>query len=173
MEVGRVHSYLGMQLVFGDGQGKVDMMNFLAKVLQEFTDLKEEVLPGKRNLFALSPDLVLLTEKRNRFFHTIVAKLLYLSRWARLDIITTVGFLCTRVQTPAEEDMANIELLMGYLLRTKNKVLVLRPSQSFKIVAYVDASFATHNDGKSHSSIVIFVSGVAVFCALRKQKCIK
>jgi hypothetical protein len=68
--------------------------------------------------------------------------------------------------------MAKLEQLMGYLLRTKNKVLVLRPSQSFKIVAYVDASFATHNDGKSHSGVVIFVSGVAVFCASRKQKCV-
>lgn len=113
-----------MQLFFSDGQIEFNMIYCLAKVLQEFTDLKEEALPGKRNLFALSPDSVLLSEKRKRFFHTIVAKLLYLSRRARPDIITTIGFLCTRVQAPAEEDMAKLEQLMGYLLRTKNKVLV-------------------------------------------------
>ena len=68
-----------MQLFFSDGQIEFNMIYCLAKVLQEFTDLKEETLPGKRNLFTLSPDSVLLTEKRKRFFHTIVAKLLYLS----------------------------------------------------------------------------------------------
>jgi hypothetical protein len=47
MEVGRVHSYLGMQLFFRDGQVEVDMTYYLAKVLQEFADLKEEALPGK------------------------------------------------------------------------------------------------------------------------------
>jgi hypothetical protein len=35
---------------------KVDMSYYLDKVLQEFTDLKVEVLPGKKNLFALSMD---------------------------------------------------------------------------------------------------------------------
>lgn len=41
-----------------------------------------------------------------------------------------------------------------------------------QVTAYVDASFAIHNDGKSHSGIVIFVGGVEVFCASRKQKCV-
>jgi len=144
-----VHSYLGMQLKFDSGQIKVDMSYYLAKVLLELSNLKEEVLPGKKNLFALRMDSSLLAEKEKHFFHTVVAKLLYLlSRRARPDIITAVGFLCTRVQAPIVEDMIKLERLMGYLLKTKSKVLVLRPSQSFKIVAYVDASFTIHNDDK-------------------------
>jgi len=63
MEVGSVHLYLGMQLKFGNGQVKVDMSYYLAKVLHEFPNLKEEVLPGKKNLFAPSMDLPLLAEK--------------------------------------------------------------------------------------------------------------
>jgi hypothetical protein len=144
-----VHSYLGMQLKFDSGQIKVDMSYYLAKVLLKLSNLKEEVLPGKKNLFALRMDSSLLAEKEKHFFHTVVAKLLYLlSRRARPDIITAVGFLCTRVQAPIVEDMIKLERLMGYLLKTKSKVLVLRPSQSFKIVAYVDASFTIHNDDK-------------------------
>jgi hypothetical protein len=138
-----------MQLKFDSGQIKVDMSYYLAKVLLELSNLKEEVLPGKKNLFALRMDSSLLAEKEKHFFHTVVAKLLYLlSRRARPDIITAVGFLCTRVQAPIVEDMIKLERLMGYLLKTKSKVLVLRPSQSFKIVAYVDASFTIHNDDK-------------------------
>lgn len=151
-----MHSYLGMQLKFDSGQIKVDMSYYLAKVLlellnfkEELSNFKEEVLPGKKNLFALRMDSSLLAEKEKHFFHTVVAKLLYLlSRRARPDIITAVGFLCTRVQAPIVEDMIKLERLMGYLFKTKSKVLVLRPSQSFKIVAYVDASFTIHNDDK-------------------------
>jgi hypothetical protein len=44
--------------------------------------------------------------------------------------------------------------------------------QSFKVVAFVDASFTIHNDGKWHTGIVVFDSGGAVFCASQKQKCV-
>jgi hypothetical protein len=40
---------------------------------------------------------------------------------------------------------------------------MLKPSQSFKVVAYIDASFAIHNDGKSQTGIVEFVGVVVVF----------
>jgi hypothetical protein len=49
---------------------------------------------------------------------------------------------------------------------------MLKPSQSFKVVAYIDARFTMHNDGKSHTEIIKFVGGVAVYCASRKQKCV-
>jgi hypothetical protein len=38
--------------------------------------------------------------------------------------------------------------------------------------AYIDASFALHPDGKSHTGIVVLLGGVGVFYASRKQKCI-
>jgi hypothetical protein len=114
----------------------------------------------------------MLGESELRFLHTVVAKLLYLSRRARPDIITAVGFLCTRVQALTKEDQVKLRCLLGYLSKTKNRLLVIKPSQSFKVVAYIDASFAMHNDGKSHTGIVLFVGGVAVYCASQKQKCV-
>jgi hypothetical protein len=52
------------------------------------------------------------------------------------------------------------------------RVLTLRPRGIFKLEAYIDASFALHPDGKSHSGIVVLLGGVGVFYASRKQKCI-
>jgi hypothetical protein len=40
------------------------------------------------------------------------------------------------------------------------------------VIIYIDASFAIHNDGKSHTGIMVFIAGVAVNCALQKQKCV-
>jgi hypothetical protein len=172
LEIGNSHSYLGMQLFFDNGQVTVDISYYLRKILMDIKDLKEEVLPAKKNLFASDLESPLLDDGEKQLFHTVVAKLLYLSRRARPDIITTIGFLCTRVQAPTEEDRVKLRWLLGYLLKTKDDVLVLKPSECFKVVAYIDASFAIHNDGKSHTGVVIFVGGVAVYCASRKQKCV-
>jgi hypothetical protein len=38
--------------------------------------------------------------------------------------------------------------------------------------AYIDASFALHPDGKSHTGVVILLGEVGVFFASRKQKCV-
>ena len=50
--------------------------------------------------------------------------------------------------------------------------MILRPSGIFRCVAYIDASFSAHPDGKSHSGAVILVGGVAVYFGSRKQKCV-
>jgi hypothetical protein len=80
LDIGKTHSYLG--LLFKEGRVKVDMSYYLDKVFREFTGLKAKVLPGKKNLSATSLDLTPLPEKEKQSFHTMVAKLLYLSRRA-------------------------------------------------------------------------------------------
>jgi hypothetical protein len=40
-----------------------------------------------------------------------------------------------------------------------------------KIVAYVDAAYAVHNDSKSHSGVIIYVGDTLVYLSLKKQKC--
>jgi hypothetical protein len=68
-------------------------------------------------------------------------------------------------------DRDKLFYLLGYLERTKGRVLTLRPKGIFKLEAYIDASFALHPDGKSHTGIVVLLGGVGVFYASRKQKC--
>jgi hypothetical protein len=102
----------------------------------------------------------------------VVAKVLYLSRQASMDISVTVSLLCTRVKGPTVRDLEKLLHLLGYLKRTKGQTLVLRPWDVFHVEAYIDANFALHPDGKSHTGIVMLVGGVGVFFASRKQKCV-
>jgi len=76
-----------------------------------------------------------------------VAKLLYLVRRARPDILTVVSFLCTRVKEPTVDSHRKLLHLLGYLCTTKERLLILTLQKGFKIEPYVDASFATHMDG--------------------------
>jgi hypothetical protein len=62
--------------------------------------------------------------------------------------------------------------LFGYLEKTRDQPLILKPQGIFNIEAYVDASFATHMDEKSHTGVLVKMGGVGVYFASRKQKCV-
>ena len=51
-------------------------------------------------------------------FHSIVAKLLFVGKWARPDIIITIAFLTTRVSKSDEDDWKKLERLMCYIKGT-------------------------------------------------------
>jgi hypothetical protein len=89
--------------------------------------LKEESLPGRKDTFVLDTASPLSAMQLKRQFHTSLAKLLYLSRQARPDIITMVGFLCTRVQAPTNQNSEKLQQLLGYQKKTAKRTLFLRP----------------------------------------------
>lgn len=113
-----------------------------------------------------------MTEVGKKRFHTLVAKLLYLMKRARPDIIAVVWFLFTRVRNPTEEDEKKLSRVLSYLHGSKDQIMKMQPSGIFRVEAFVDASFAVHPDGKSHSGIIIQVGGVSVYFGSRKQKCV-
>jgi hypothetical protein len=105
-------------------------------------------------------------------FHTIVAKLIYLAKRARPDILTATSFLCTRVTKPSKSDRRKLLHVLGYLRLTIDYNYVIMPSQPLRVLTYIDAAFATHADSKSHSGITVFVAGVLVYSLSRKQACV-
>jgi hypothetical protein len=102
----------------------------------------------------------------------VTAKLLYLAKRARPDILTVVSFLCTRVTTPTVEDMKKLFHLLGYLHVTRDEVLTIRRHQDFSIKMYVDAAYSLHNTGESHTGTIVLFGGVVVYVGSKKQKCI-
>jgi hypothetical protein len=64
-------------------------------------------LGGKNGLMVNGCTERLGVEKKTHF-HTIVAKLLYLSKWACPNIISLVDFLCTRVKEPTIKDKVKL-----------------------------------------------------------------
>jgi hypothetical protein len=148
------------------------MRSYVDKILTTFGgELTQYQNPGKKDLFTVVEEKELEDDEK-RTFNALVAKLLYLAKRARPNVIMVISFLCMRVKAPTIDDWRKLEHLLGYLKRTRNRLLVLKPQRIFNIEAYVDASFVTHMDGKSHTGIFIKVGGVGVFFASRKQKCV-
>ncbi len=72
---------------------------------------------GKKNSLEVDEKVELLSEADQKVFHTVVTRLLYLSKQARLDIMMVVTFLCTRVMRTMMEVCQKLERVLGYLKR--------------------------------------------------------
>ena len=60
--------------------------------------------PAAMSLLAISEKDKVLDDTLKEQFHTLVAKILYLSKLARPDILLATTLLCTRVQCPGTKD---------------------------------------------------------------------
>ena len=89
----------------------------MVDLMKEYGETRLSTTPAGDNLFNVreSPALSTLDAKR---FHSFVAKLLYLSKRTRPDILTLVAFLTTKVHAPSEDDRSKLHKGMGYLAGT-------------------------------------------------------
>jgi hypothetical protein len=128
--------------------------------------------PGTKATFTVDDKAMALVEEERKVFHSTSAKLLYLAKQARPDILTVVSFLCTGVQGATTEDQSKLARVLGYLKGTQDCTLLLRTQGECVVRAYVDAAFALHPDySKSHSGVAIFVGWTLVYVSSKKQKC--
>ena len=125
--------------------------------------------PASNDLFTIK-DSSELSDEYAEYFHSMTARLLYLSKRTRPDLLLAVTFLTTRVVKPTEEDLEKLNRVLKYIHGTTNLKLNLNIGQNFDLAAYVDASFATHSNYKSHTGALIKLGDSAIFTKSTKQK---
>jgi hypothetical protein len=163
--------YLGMTIIKTNEGFEVCMESYIQDILNYYKkNVREYVTPTKPNLFKISMEAEPLIEKAK--FHSVVAKLLYLGKRGRPDILLPVQFLCTRVKAPTTDDERKLERVLGYLKLTKGWTKVFDKSPCERVRTYIDASFAIHLDGKSQSGCVTLLGNTLVHETCRKQKII-
>ena len=160
---GNKHEYLGMTLVFEHGKLIVDMVEYVASMLEEFpTKFKENekvANPATADMFESEEERYLDTEQRE-LFHRTTAKALFLCKRARPDIQPIVSVLCTRVKKPTEKDFGKLIRMMKFLHSTRNDVLVLSAENGISTIEWhIDASFAVHPDFRSHTGAAMKFAG--------------
>eukprot|EP00975_Prorocentrum_lima_P005592 1214074-Prorocentrum_lima.AAC.1 len=166
------------------GQVKISMKAMVEQVLQDYDDVTHRAAattPATFNLFQVSQqevgeveegrgEVILLSKTRREKFHSTVQKLLYMSKKARPDILTSVAFLTTRVLRPTYEDEKKLKRLLSYLHGTRELGLTLCGSKGMTITSFIDASYAINNDGKGQTGVVISVGKGAIYSRSSKQK---
>mmetsp|Transcript_3447 Transcript_3447/g.7174 ORF Transcript_3447/g.7174 Transcript_3447/m.7174 type:complete len:212 (+) Transcript_3447:32-667(+) len=125
--------------------------------------------PAAEHLFSIRDSPPLDTELSEQF-HSRVAKLLYLAKRVRPDILTAISFLTTRTQCATIDDWSKLERVLRYLNNTPDQCITLSASpDDFRVLAYVDASYGMHADGKSHTGLCISLGTGPVFARSAKQ----
>jgi hypothetical protein len=126
--------------------------------------------PAASSLFKVNKNSKPLDTQSKKQFHSMTAKLLYLSKRIRPDILTAVSFLTTRVQNPTEEDQSKLERVLKYIKATKTLGIVLEADKFITVIAYVDAAYGVHDDYKSHTGATITLFKGPVYAKSSKQK---
>jgi histone deacetylase 1/2 len=152
---GKLHNYLGMTFDFSvEGQVKITMNKYVSEVLK-FTEVKGTVsTPATIELYTIT-ESEKLGSVDSEYFHTVVAKLLYLSKRVRPDLLTAVGYLAKRVNVSTKMDMVKLERVLRYLNCTSDLGLTLRPCDHLSVFSHIDASYAVHHDMKSQTGVTI------------------
>jgi hypothetical protein len=172
VNTGKVINYVGMTFDYReDGQVRITMENCVNDILVGCGVETTRATPAASTLFDVR-DAPKVTAEESKYFHSHVAKLLYLSKRVRPECLTAVAFLSTRVQCCDIDDMAKLKRLLGYLRGTRDRGIVLRVGDHLQVRAYIDAAYGVHQDsGKSHTGCALVMGEAGpVFVKSGKQK---
>lgn len=173
VHTGDVHEYLGMTLDFRQPEkvkGKMD------RYVEELLDAAPEELkcevetPAAHHLFDVNPDAERLDRDKAAAFHHLVARSLFLCKRARSDLQLAVSFLCGRVKKLDWDDCKKFGRLLKFLRTTSDLHLTMEEIELTMPKWWIDASFATHQDYRSHTGGVISLGKGAMYAASLKQK---
>ena len=91
---GLILNYLGMTMDFTtEGEVRITMANCVDNILSGCGVMSSAVTPASSWLFDTRDDQVKATESEAEWFHSYVAKMLYLSKRVRPECLTAVAFL--------------------------------------------------------------------------------
>jgi hypothetical protein len=125
--------------------------------------IEKHYLDALSELFEIDAQSPKLSSELSEAFASRVAKVLYLAKRVRSDILITVNFLTTRVREPTVQDWGKLVRLLQYINATSNMGMVLEATKSLQLLAYIDASFAVHHDYKSHTGVILSLGAGPVF----------
>jgi len=165
-----VTKYLGMVIRFNDdGSVRVSMEGYVADLLKHSPGVTLSNTPYSDHLFE-HRDISDLTELQSKEIRSMVAKLLYLAKRVRPDLLLSISVLVSRVNSYNSDDQTKLEKVISYLRSTKDLCLTLRAHDPTNVTCYVDAGFAPHADAKSHSAYGISLGEGFFVCRSAKQR---
>ncbi len=158
---GKVVGYLGLSFDFAtEGQVTITAPGFMKDLISSCRPPGSAVSPATEHLFDVRTDALMTPPSPADciYFHSTVAKLLYIAKRTRPDILVTVAFLTTRVTRCDSDDMSKLHRVMSYLNQTINRGVILKIGSGAIVVrCYIDAAYAVHQDSKSHTGCFVIV----------------
>jgi hypothetical protein len=171
---GDQHVFLGMSITYNRANrtANISMMEYLKEAIAEsgLAITKAYSTPANKDLFTISASSPFLHQSEQEVFHSVVAKLLYVSIRARMDLLLATSFLATRVSKSTQQDLDKLQRLLEYIFGSLNDTLTLGADSLTQFRTWVDASYAIHPDCRSHTGGAISFGTGTIICKSTKQK---
>ena len=169
---GKILNYIGMTFNYEQlGKVSISMEGFIKDLLEDCVEIVGvSTSPANNNLFTIDETSPLLPDKMRERYHSLTAKLLYLSKRTRPDILTSIAYLTKRVLEPRTDDWKKLARTIQYIRGTRTIPLTLEVDTPVKTIAYIDASYAVHIDKKSHTGCIITLGKGAIYGKSSTQK---
>jgi hypothetical protein len=168
------HVFLGMHIDYHrhSHTATISMRDYLTEAITEssLSITKSASTPAGINLFTIDEASPPLSPTSRDVFHSVVAKLLYVSLRGRMDILLTTSFLATRVTKSTQQDLKKLRRLLEYISGSLNDTFTLGADDLGRLRTWIDASYAVHPDFKSHTGGAISFGRGALVCKSTKQK---
>jgi len=146
--------FLGLNFDIKGQELKINMEGYITKILEERHDFKHADIPYSNQLF--NNRLIQILDDQQQFkLRSDTAKLLYLAKRTRPDLLLSTIVMCSRANKYNEDDKNKVSNIFNYLNGTRELNLRLRDtSDGNKVTLYghVDASYGSYDDGKGQSA---------------------
>ena len=170
---GAVLDFLGMTFDFTIvGKVKITMKRLVDEIIAGCGVVLERKTPAAEHLFDINESAKKLQEKDKEYFRSYTAKLLYVGKRVKPEMLTAISFLTTRANSPDTDDLAKLHRALGYLLFTRDRGIILCIGDTMTVGGFIDAAYGVHtNSGKSHSGCAMVLgTGGPVHVKSTKQK---
>ena len=126
--------------------------------------------PSANNIFEVNENGTPLDPNSNDLYHRFMARLLYLEKRARPDILPEIAYLTTRIKEPNADNQKKRIKIMKYIWATKYMPLNLEADGSGQIQWWVDVAFDIYPTIRSHMcGMMSLVKGAAVSASKKKK----
>ena len=138
--------------------------SLLSEYKEELSKVKVKGVVTPLRLYNVEDVVVSEKIKVTDYLHLLGA-LIYLCK-SRPDISTAVSFAATFAASPTVLAFKELLLILKYLEHTREKGLLLKtgdPGRDLRLTCYVDASYLTHRDSKSHTGYTLSFGEIGTF----------
>jgi hypothetical protein len=148
-------SYLGMEIEsLADNSISIKQSGYLKSILDKCEYKSTHVTPSTADFFESVDDSTEDYTSNSATFKSLLMSLMFLATRTRPDILKEVVYLSSFALNPGPIASNKLNRIVGYLRYTADLGIRLNMMEPILSI-YCDASFGTHNNGRSHSGIVI------------------
>ena len=136
-----VSNFLGIKFTRNGDTIELKQTGLIEKIIEAtgMQDAKGKSTPAEHKTLGKDPDGKPFEEQWG--YASVVGMLLYLSGNSRPDIAFAVNQAARFTHDPKDSHAVAVKRIVRYLIATKDKGLVFKPSFDWKVDCYVDADF--------------------------------